>query len=104
MVARFSKILFLNHHQPGPPARLNRAYHIQYPVIKKSAASNPWAALNLIPPSGSKPVFLSNMMCLFHPSLSNTNALIILQLPHSLFLKYCLELFVVPQLSNPVEI
>lgn len=43
-------------------------------------------------------------MCLFQPSWSSTNALIILQDPHSRFRKYWRELFDVPHDSNPVDI
>lgn len=71
-------------------------------VPHKSVASKPCAARSLIP-GGSNPVSLSSMMCLFQLALSKTSALIMLQLPHSLFLKYCREPSSVPQLSKPVE-
>ena len=86
MVAKFSRILF----------------QIQYPVMKKSAASNPCAERSLIP-GGSSPVFLSSMICRFQLALSSSIALIILHDPHNRFLKYCLDCSSVPQLSKPVE-
>ena len=71
--------------------------------MKKSVASKPCAARNLMP-GGSRPVFLSSMTCAFHDSLSSTNALIMVQLPHSRFRKYGSERFEVPHDSRPVDI